>query len=901
MSLNQPKKPPLTWLDVEREFKVSTENFSIFPAGICHVRCFYDGVEVEGANEAVALTWLTEIFGANYDPELNVILMEIGGSHYPVSFIASTDLVESPVQYPLWRELAYLKPQKPDKRRPIGFTSGPKMVSFHSFKGGVGRTTALMTYASAFLNERANENTKVLLIDADLEAPGISLWLDATTMPTVSFVKFLEAMHYPPESTKQTLSYFASELRKTSINLDGARRELFILPSAVKLSEIMDMPVLPSHIAKNPDNPWLLTDHLHALGKLLDVDMVFIDLRAGLSELSSPILFDNRVEHFFVTTVAHQSVLGMASILEHVGKSQFGMETDSESLSKPSVILSLLTPTLRKLQDYTLAIERLNSAYIGSSDPAADEQEEISPSIDWVEAEFESSLMSINSVTQAMEILAKAPLYESAKKWSETRVQFDALVNGEKDVERVNLKNDIASLYQVCERFQFAEKSTSTEMLVTDPLRNLAKHYSSELPNIVSVGAKGAGKTFTFLQLCRTKTWEQFLTKINISTPEVSGCHIFPAISSQNIDGDSLAVVRDAVENFTTALSIPPISLNSIQIKITKLVTRSDIDWTAVWESHLVEAIGQNFSTFTELNAWLITNGKSIVYVIDGIEDLFDSPSSESQRAAIKALLEVPNALNALRQRKIGFVCFVRADYVQASIRQNIAQYLARFQPFRLEWTPDTFLRLVYWLCSKSDIVRARTELAETLSREELLSALEELWGKKMGSNASKEANSARWVFAALCDLNGRLQARDVVRFLKFSAKQMQAKRVVAWPDRLLYPEAIRQSLSECSREKVEEASTEILPLREWQVKLQEIAEESKKVPFNPSNVGLSDELIRALKDIGVIYEDIDRIEDSDRFYLPEIYRAGLGFKSAVGGRPRVQALLKRNLGGMPF
>lgn len=898
MSFNQPKNPPLTWLDVEREFKKSTENFSVYPAGISQVRCFYDGVEIEASIDHLASAWLVEIFTTSYDPDAAVIILAIGDSHYPVSFTTPNDLVSKPTQYPLWREQTYLKPQA-DKRLPKKFGSGPKMVSFHSFKGGVGRTTALMTYASALLNSNTTETTKILLVDADLEAPGISLWLDAASMPVVSFVKFLEAMHYPPESTDQALDYFASELRKTSINFDGTRKELFILPSAIKLSEIMDMPVLPSHIAKNPKNPWLLTDHIHALGKLLGVDMIFIDLRAGLSELSSPILFDTRIEHFFVTTVAHQSVLGMASILEHVGKSQFGVKTDVDSLTKPSVVLSLLTPTLRKLPDYTLAIERLNAAYLGVNGTGIDEPEEISPSIDWVEAEFESSLMSINSVPQAIELLSKSPLYENAKKWAEIRTQTEDVATEE--AERINLKSDIASLYKVCEGFQFAEKSTSTEMLVTDPLRNLAKHYSNELPNIVSVGAKGAGKTFTFLQLCRTKTWEQFLTKIDISKPQISECHIFPAISSQNIDGDSLFVVKDAIENFTTALSIPSIDLNSIQGKITKLVNKTDIDWVETWETNLVEAIGQPFNTFTELNKWLINTNKSIVYVIDGIEDLFDSPSSETQRAAIKALLEIPNSLNALRQRRIGLVCFVRADYVQASIRQNIAQYLSRFQPFRLEWTPDTFLRLVYWLCSKSEIIRARSELAETLSREELLLALEDLWGKKMGGNSSKEANSARWVFAALCDLNGRLQARDVVRFLKFSAKQMQAKRVEAWPDRLLYPEAIRQSLSECSREKVDEASTEILQLREWQVKLQEIPEESKKIPFNPSNVGLNEELIRSLKDIGVIYEDIDRIEDSDRFYLPEIYRTGLGFKSAVGGRPRVQALLKRNLGGMPF
>ncbi|MBJ2289114.1 hypothetical protein JFT44_04100 [Pseudomonas sp. MF5691] len=898
MSLDQLKKPPLTWLDVEREFKISTENFSTFPLGVSQVRCFYDGVEIETSVQTLASGWLEQVFASNYDAEASSIILAIGDSHYPVSFSSPNESVAKPTQYPLWREQAYLKPQI-DRRLPEKFVSGPKMVSFHSFKGGVGRTTALMTYASAVLNAPTTETTKILLVDADLEAPGISLWLDATSMPTVSFVKFLEAMHYPPDTTDDALSYFAGELRKTSINYDGSKKELFVLPSAVKLSEIMDMPVLPSHIAKNPKNPWLLTDHIHALGKSLGVDMVFIDLRAGLSELSSPILFDTRVEHFFVTTVAHQSVLGMAAILENVGKSQFGIKKDLESLTKPSVVLSLLTPTLRKLPDYTLAIERLNGAYTGAG--STEDLEEISPSIDWVEAEFESSLMSINSVTQAIEILSKSPLYDSAKKWAEIRTQLEDLEVDKEETERANLKSDISALHQVCEGFQFAEKSTSTEMLVTDPLRNLAKHYSDELPNIVSVGAKGAGKTFTFLQLCRTKTWEQFLIKININTSKLSECHIFPALSSQNIDGDSLAVVKDAVESFTSALGVPSISLNSIQVKIMKLVSKTDIDWTETWETNLVGAIGQPFHTFVELNNWLINNNKSIVYVIDGIEDMFDSPSSESQRTAIKALLEIPNTLNALRQRRIGFVCFVRADYVQASIRQNIAQYLSRFQPFRLEWTPETFLRLVYWLCSKSNIIGARTELAEVLSREELLLALEDLWGKKMGGNASKEANSARWVFAALCDLNGRLQARDVVRFLKFSAKQMQAKRVEAWPDRLLYPEAIRQSLSECSREKVEEASTEILPLREWQLRLQDIPEELKKVPFNPGNVGLSEELIRSLKDIGVIYEDIDRIEDSDRFYLPEIYRTGLGFKSAIGGRPRVQALLKRNLGGMPF
>ncbi|MFA5979426.1 MAG: AAA family ATPase [Pseudomonas sp.] len=901
MSLNEIEWTPLTWLDVERRLKEATENFNSYPVGVSRVRCFYDGVDIECGVIGLAEDWISEVFGRSFTRDPSSILLAIGDCSYPISYIQSSETPEVSTQYPLWREQAYTK-AKSNTRYPEKFKSGPKVISFHSFKGGVGRTTALMTYVSAVLG-KAKSNTKILLVDADLEAPGITLWLDSSTMPTVSFINFLEAVHYPPKTIEDSIGYFAAELRKKSLSLEGSRKEVFILPSAIKLSEIMDMPVLPSHIARNPKNPWILTDHLHSLGERLGVDMVFVDLRAGLSELSSPLLFDPRVEHFFVTTVAHQSVAGMASILEHVGKFQYGVARDNESLTKPSVILSLLTPTLRKLQDYPLAIEKLNGAYVDVyiDQPVSDEVDTLSLGLEWVEAEFENSLMSIRSVKQAIDILTKSPLFEAASNWAEARAEVQVADQITNSVDKPKNSSDIAALYKVCEAFQFAESSTSDQMLVTDPIRSLAKQYSDTLPNVVSVGAKGAGKTFTFLQLCRSKNWGDFLKKIDSSNPQVLSAHIFPALSSQNIDGDSLEIVNSAVESFGDSLGVGNISNDGVKSKAKKLLTQKNTDWTLEWERLLAKSIRPNTANFASLNEWLIKKDESIVFVIDGIEDLFDTPSEENQREAIKGLLEIPNSLNALRHRRIGFVCFARADYVQASIKQNIAQYLSRFQAFRLEWTPETFLRLVYWICSKAKIIDAKAELAETLSMDDLLTSLEELWGKKMGNNSSKEANTARWVFAALCDLNGRLQARDIVRFLKFSAKQMQAKRPEGWSDRLLFPEAIRQSLSECSREKVEEASAEILPLKAWRIKLEEIADEFKRVPFSPSNVGLTEELVRALKDIGVIYEDIDRLEDTDRFYLPEIYRTGLGFKSAVSGRPRVQALLKRNLGGMPF
>ncbi|HDU4447333.1 TPA: hypothetical protein RFT25_005541, partial [Klebsiella pneumoniae subsp. pneumoniae] len=119
-------------------------------------------------------------------------------------------------------------------------------------------------------------------------------------------------------------------------------------------------------------------------------------------------------------------------------------------------------------------------------------------------------------------------------------------------------------------------------------------------------------------------------------------------------------------------------------------------------------------------------------------------------------------------------------------------------------------------------------------------------------------------VFAAICDLNGKLQARDIVRFLKFSAEAMlqtQSSTIKpeVWVDRILAPEAIRKSLPACSQEKVSETASEIKSLNDWLAILKTIPKEVKKVPFNPLEVGLSLELLNSLKELGIIYEDTDQ------------------------------------------
>ena len=175
---------------------------------------------------------------------------------------------------------------------------------------------------------------------------------------------------------------------------------------------------------------------------------------------------------------------------------------------------------------------------------------------------------------------------------------------------------------------------------------------------------------------------------------------------------------------------------------------------------------------------------------------------------------------------------------------------------------------------------------------------MEKLWGKKLGSDKSNEAYTASWIFAALTDFNGRLQARDIVRFLYNAAhitvdkaKELQLEKWFI--SRLLPPKAIRQALKPCSDEKVREAKEEYPSFKTWvENKLPSLAE--KKIPFAVEQFNMDQQTVMLLQEMGVIYEDKEK-EEIARFYMPEIFREGLGF-SVTGARPRILAL-KRKIG----
>lgn len=440
-----------------------------------------------------------------------------------------------------------------------------------------------------------------------------------------------------------------------------------------------------------------------------------------------------------------------------------------------------------------------------------------------------------------------------------------------------SFKSQRQLIKELAEKLVYAETAEIDNFLATIPLKKLASDHRRQLPITVVVGAKGSGKTYTFMQIVRRENWEKFVQKTGAEVQ--NNALIAPILSSKNLEDNAKKIVEDLQKKTAKKLKFDrPQYSNDIRDDIRKNLTQNlhEGQWRECWLDVMAWGVGfqpKQAGAGRELADHLFQEKQQLIVVIDGLEDLFQNfDNDENQQKALRALLqEVPEWLGQQPGRPLGIIIFVRRDIVLAAVRQNAAQMMARYQPYALKWNREEALRLVAWVTKKATSnFNINLDKLQDMSEEEITDTLVPLWGKKLGTEKSKEARSVQFVLAALSDFNGQIQSRDLVRFLKIAAdKSMNDNR---WQDRILIPKAIRDALPECSQRKIEEIEIENTALKNIFTKLRDLAEANRKIPFTREAAQLSIEEIKTLLDNGVV------IQEEDDYYMPEIFRYGLNF-----------------------
>lgn len=891
----------LTWLDVE--FLLDTRRADRdWPTWLARYTVYQDALEIEaepGTPRHAVEQFLASAFGQRYSDGRILLVSEPDAQRSLEVYIGQSEEMRRSHELgrdtaPSFRRIAALPENAPQLTLPEpSAPDDPTVVAFYSFKGGVGRTTHLLAYLRAL--SLAKERRSALVIDADLEAPGItSLMAHEKIAPVVdfSFIDLLALMQSDPDPSAKISLDLATHLTKRQIleafSPEG-QVENYVIPAFRSEEQSMRLDIRPEHVTAGPGRAWSLTTFLLELGRNLGVDVVLVDLRAGYSELSSPFLFDPRVKKVVVTTPSNQSVDGTISVLRQLGKISktiVGFTHGAESYpADPTVILSFVIAELANsefMRDVTL---RLQQGY-----PEIQTDETL-PNLEIISTPFSQELLYLDSLTEGLERLGANPLTRRMSELIDFDLPPKEMANPAGGASLDAIRNNLRAN---AEALEYAESGKGESFLRIAPLRALARQFSETPPVAVVIGAKGAGKTYTYLQILRAGNWSKFVCDVTGS--EGKAAALWPILYSRNLTALAQQHVEAAQSSAAATLGIVTRpSLLELNDRVNVALRHPLADetwWRHTWFGIFAASMGYNDFPFNGGAGVIIDRlrrtRQQLVLMIDGLEDLLPGlANNTNEQVALRALIQgVPAYLKSVPDNPLGILIFVRADLARAAVPQNYGQFSRLYETFALQWSEEEALRLAVWMADSANVMRPAnlaTNPPEVLTSDEAKEILLALWGRKLGTEKSREARSAEWVIAALSDFKGQIQARDLVRFLQFAASGSVGSQTL---DRVLSPGAIRGAIKPCSEKKIEEAEQEIPQLKAIFSKLQNVTD--LRIPFDAADANLTSEDIRFLQSVGVV------AELNGEYYMPEIFRFGLNLRLAEGARPKVLSFARR-------
>lgn len=871
-----------TWQDVERLFEGSR---SSWPGCWNDVKVYSDSVLIyfKPVQKAVeeGKQYLKQVFTKNYNIPDNRILIDFTEEFLEVVFEEDEDGCKRERQYvPLFKD-TYLN----SARAEMGTKSlpGARLLAFHSYKGGVGRTLSLISMLRECTAQYPEK--KILFIDADLEAPGLTWMLENRGYGDVSYLDILSVMNFN-EDTEEAIERLA-ELIKTStvaVTTDKVKQEHFFIPVYRERMQVMSIFSNPERILKTKDNKFYITETLSELGARLGAEIVLVDLRAGITEYSAPFLFDPRVEKYYVTSTSLQSVRGLNQILGEI----YG-KTNSDILNS-RILMTMIPETMPEEKILDIEDQILKNI----EEPFDKEYSTFLREDYIIPVGFDDGLIHVEDFWSACRMLSNKKITEVMAGLAEELFpdQDEAKeVFGEEEAKAI-----LKKLNAIAEEEITAEGNSSANMLATASIRELVKNFRNGLPRIVVSGAKGSGKTYIYKQLLAAKTWSGFEQLVDPDIEESKrNAIIVPLIASFNLK-QIKNMISNCVDYRNAELDHAVVkgsyvndNFKTLRVLMERKETTTRGEWIQAWIQAILRSAGGSFQGLPELDEYLEGCGKRIILIVDGLEDLcMDSQlaKSDNWKYAIRAICQdVINELDSLDYGNIGILVFARKDMLSEAIETNYEQFRNIYLRYELNWSQTEALRLVLWLAAKAYPILAKGIDIPNATKEVLVERLTRLWGLKLGRANSKEAFSDRWIMAALSDFSGQLQARDIVRFLKYATKPYASMNQI-YRDRLIMPIDIRNAIPFCSEDKLDEIKSEMKNIYEILEKFKKMDGEKKTLPMTLDKIDLTGEQISRLESQGFL-----KISDK-KYYLPEIIRLALGFRYEKGARPKVLSLL---------
>ena len=694
----------------------------------------------------------------------------------------------------------------------------PRTVTFYSFKGGVGRTTAL-THVAWILAMRGR---KVVAVDLDLEAPGLSTAFNLQPQPKYGIVDYFYERSYLPEGIKPNISI--TEIFG-EVRIPNAKGRLFVVPAGcLSLDYISKVDDLHANTVIDGDqNLW--TVFKREIYEQLKPDILLIDSRTGINQWGALSLIqaaDEAIIFLFPNEQNKQGIKLLLQSLQNLNKSSinfvFSPVPDVSKLDKVKEIYQSLLDEIKISTD--------EESEIDDNDPLEIPEPLVIPYLPHIALvdyyPVEGSEVYYNKIAN--------------------------LIDEEPDkIERTNIltNSETETRWKIIESLQFpdvnaAEVDQKQQFELLFQRTNDFEKFLDHATCLIR-GRKGTGKTALYWLFLKYTSYAQKLARGRLDKTVFVSAHgrfeeSRPSRRQFRSIHENLQQQGGTWEDFWRAYLL----LRCHQEKLCNFPeNRKGEKFNEL--KNIINNLpkGQWQSEYNEALLELSTNSKLSEIVNDAINNIIheqaknksqkiwvlyddldeDFPEAgEVRQSALSGLFQLVQSCDANRLTEIRFKIFLREDIWNRLIFDNKSHFTGR--DIILQWTRVDFLRLALRQSIQSpkfkNFVDRFSPIAvdsiDQSTEDAIDKALELLWGSRRRTvNQAKYVS--RWVYERLTDSSGTTFPRSLSILLTGAKEQelsYQGKSSIQTPtDRLLRNKSLEIGLKKASEKRCDETKEE--------------------------------------------------------------------------------------------
>lgn len=767
-----------------------------------------------------------------------------------------------------------------------------RTVAFYSYKGGVGRTTALV-HVAAILAKRGN---KVLLIDLDLEAPSLHMiFKEISPFPQLGAVDYLYERAYSPIGQYQIhISDIFGEL-----HLENTPGRLFVIPAGkidyTYVSKVDDLRV--STLQQRNIWDMLKNDVITQIHP----DIILIDSRTGINEWGAFSLLEaaDDIIHFMYPN--DENLEGLQLVAK-------GLEKIRETGKTVNYVLTKVPSNKEGKKRAELFWEKIKETNRLSVDTSG-YKDDMEYEFGGTEGEDNQIVIHYNS---DIALADSYPIEHLISIYSPVA----NLIDEETEQNRLRVILSGTNRWEIIDSLEFETVDAKDERNDLSKVFQKTSDFDKFVDENTTVihGQKGTGKTALYWMLLQHFEQSKRLSKGRLDKViPVSGHGHFSARPGKeefryfyqklkgNLSWETLwrayAVLRLYIEN-----KLPPFRQGKFSeiYNVLKKVGKKNGNWTQGHTNTLIELVTnldlnlliKDYLSF--INDEYKKKDQSVWLLYDDLDEDIQERSLY-QYDALSGLFYFIRSIDGQKLSNIRFKVFIREDIWERLNFTNKSHFNGR--DVLLQWSRIDFLRLALRQSLYSQQYKELVDKffpvqdIDNASEDSILNALQILWGMRREKNRNSKY-VGRWVHERLTDASGTTFPR-VLGLLLSAAKEHELQyinqpHVTSPTDRLLRSQSLNMGLISAAKHRSNELREEYQELEQvfnrlsnfpdicTKRELETLFQESFKQYGNTF-----DDFITTIKTIGLANEDF--IKGEIQYKFADMYVHGFGMKRSHG------------------